>query len=77
MRKVPMLYSTAVSYYKEQDRQHYHNQLTTEQTERSAITTDKANLRVEDKLTRTQQSTLAQLRSFGHLYLYGLVCRVL
>ena len=58
-----MLYSTAVSYYKEQNRQHYHNHLTTEQTERSAITTDKANLRVEAKFTRTQQSTLAQLRS--------------
>ena len=63
MRKVLMLYSTAVSYYKEQNRQHYHNHLTTEQTERSAITTDKANLRVEAKFTRTQQSTLAQLRS--------------
>ena len=38
MRKVPMLYSTAVVYYKEQNRQYYHNQFTTEQTERSAIT---------------------------------------
>ena len=63
MRRVPMLYSTAVSYYKEQNRQYYHNQLTTEQTERSAITTDKANLRVEGMLTRTQQTTMAQLRS--------------
>ena len=58
-----MLYSTAVSYYKEQNIQHYHHQLATLQTERSVITTDKANLRVEDKLTRAQQSTLAQLRS--------------
>ena len=58
-----MLYSTAVSYYKEQNRQHYYNQLTTEQTEKSEITTDKVNLCVEDTLTRVQQSTLAQLRS--------------
>ena len=58
-----MIYSTAVSYYKEQNRQFYHDQLATEQTERSAITTVKANLRVEDTFTRAQQSTLAQLRS--------------
>ena len=58
-----MLYCTAVSYYKDQNRQYYHDQLTAEKTERSEITTAKANLRVEDKLTRTQQSILAQLRS--------------
>ena len=63
MRKVPMLYSTAVSFYKEQNRQHYHDLLTAEGTDRLAITNTKANLRTEDKLTRTQQSTLAQLRS--------------
>ena len=57
-----MLYSTAVSYYKDQNRQYYHDQLTAEKTERSEISL-KADLRVEDKLTRTQQSTLAQLRS--------------
>ena len=32
MRRVPMLYSTTVSYYKEQNRQCYHDQLITEQT---------------------------------------------
>ena len=58
-----MLYSTAVSYYKDQNRQYYHDQLTAKKTERSEIATAKANLRVEDKLTRTQQSTLAQLHS--------------
>ena len=58
-----MLYATAVSHYKDQNRQYYHDQLTAEKTERSEIITAKANLRVEDKLTRTQQSTLAQLRS--------------
>jgi ribonuclease HI len=63
MRKVPMLYSTAVSYYKEQNRQYYHGLLTAEETDRLVITNTKANLRTEDKLTRTQQSTLAQLRS--------------
>ena len=60
MRRFPMLYSTAVSFYKGQNRQHYHDQLT---ADRLAITNTKANLRTEDKLTRTQQSTLAQLRS--------------
>ena len=63
MRRVPMLYSAAVSYYKDKNRQYYQNQLIAEETERSEITTAKANLRVGDKLTRTQQSTLAQLRS--------------
>ena len=58
-----MLYSTAVSYYKGQNRQHYHDQLTAEETDRLVISNTKANLRTEDKLTRTQQSTLAQLRS--------------
>lgn len=33
MRRIPMLYSTAVSYYKDHNRQHYHSLLTTEQTE--------------------------------------------
>ena len=63
VRRVPMLYSTAVSYYKDQNRQYYHDQLTAEETERYEVTTAKVDLRVEDKLTRTQQSTLAQLRS--------------
>ena len=63
MRRVLMLYPTAVSYYKGQNRQYYHDQLTAEETDRSVITNTKANLRVEDKLTRTQQSTLEQLRS--------------
>jgi ribonuclease HI len=63
MRRVPMLYSTAVSYYKARNRQHYHDLLTAEETDRLMITNSKANLRAEDKLTRTQQSTLAQLRS--------------
>ncbi len=63
MRSVPMLYSTAVSYYKEQNRQQYHDLLTAVETDRLVITNSKANLRTEDKLTRTQQSTLAQLRS--------------
>ena len=58
-----MLYSTAVSYYKGQNRQYYRDQLTDKETDRSEIINTKANLRVEDKLTRTQQSTLAQIRS--------------
>ena len=63
MRKVPLLYSTAVSYYKAQNRLDHHNRLTAEQTDRSQITSDRANLRVEDTITRAQQSTLAQLRT--------------
>ena len=63
MRKVPMLYSTAVAHYKAQNRAHHHNRLIAEQTDRSRITTDKANLRAENNLTRAQQTTLAQLRT--------------
>ena len=58
-----MLYSTAVSYYKAQNRLHHHNLLAAEQTDRSKITSDRANLRIEDKFTIAQQSTLAQLRT--------------
>ena len=50
MRKVGMLFSTAVSYYKAQNRLHHHNLLAAEQT-------DRANLRIEDKFARAQQST--------------------
>ena len=63
MRKVPMLYSTAVSYYKAQNRMYHHNRLIAVQTDRSQITSDRANLRAENNLTRAQQSTLAQLRT--------------
>ena len=58
-----MLYSTTVSYYKAPNRLHNHNPLTAEQTDRSKITSNRANLRIEDKFTRAQQSTLAQLRT--------------
>jgi hypothetical protein len=58
-----MLYSTTVALYKAQNKVFSHNRLIAEQTDRSKITTDKANLRTENRLTRAQQTTLAQLRT--------------
>ena len=63
MRKVPMLYSTAVAHYRAQNRIFHHNRLIAEKTDRSKITTDRANLRTENSCTRAQQTTLAQLRT--------------
>ena len=63
-----------LDYYKAQNRLHHHNILTAEQTDRTQITTNRANLRIEDKFTRAQQSTLATHR---HLQLNGMVRRVL
>ena len=45
------------------NRTRHHNLLTAEQTDRTKITSDRANLRIEDMLTRAQQSTLDQLRT--------------
>ena len=63
MRKILMLYSTAVAHYRAHNRLIHHNRLIAEQTDRSKITTDRANLRAENSLTRAQQTTLAQLRT--------------
>ena len=51
------------SHYRAQNRIFHHNSLIAEQTDRSKITTDRANLRAENSLTRAQQTTLAQLRT--------------
>ena len=74
MRRVPMLYSTAVSYYKGQNRRYYHDQLTAEEMDRSVIHQGQPSGRRQAHQNAAVYSGAAPI---GHLYIHELVCRVL
>ena len=68
-----MLYSTAVSYYKDQNRPYYHDHLTAEETCDHQHQGQPSGRR-EANQNAAVYSGAAQI---GHLYIHGLVCRVL